>query len=82
MGITNKWLNPYQRSYQQIKAKLIESLMGIKDKDGNVLITDYSEGNILIIILSLLRLLPKFFTITSIIWQGKPSYLLLGNILR
>ena len=53
MGITNKWLNPYQRSYQQIKAKLIESLMGIKDKDGNVLITDYSEGNILIIILSL-----------------------------
>lgn len=24
MGITNKWLNPYQRSYQQIKAKLIE----------------------------------------------------------
>lgn len=53
MGITNKWLNPYQRSYQQIKAKLVESLMGIKDKDGNVMITDYSEGNILIIILSL-----------------------------
>lgn len=53
MGITNKWLNPYQRSYQQIKAKLIESLMGIKDREGNVLITDYSEGNILIIILSL-----------------------------
>ena len=22
--ITNKWLNPYQRSFQQIKAKLIE----------------------------------------------------------
>ena len=53
MGITNKWLNPYQRSYQQIKAKLIESLTNIKDKDGNVLVTDYSEGNILIIILSL-----------------------------
>lgn len=53
MGITNKWLNPYQRSYQQIKAKLIESLMGLKDKDGQKLITDYSEGNILIIILSL-----------------------------
>ena len=50
MGITNKWLNPYQRSYQQIKAKLIESLTNIKDKDGNVLVTDYSEGNILIII--------------------------------
>lgn len=53
MGITNKWLNPYQRSYQQIKAKLVESLMGLKDKDGQKFITDYSEGNILIIILSL-----------------------------
>lgn len=53
MGITNKWFNPYQRSYQQIKAKLVESLMGLKDKDGQKLITDYSEGNILIIILSL-----------------------------
>lgn len=53
MGITNKWLNPYQRSYQQIKAKLVESLMDLKDKDGQKLITDYSEGNILIIILSL-----------------------------
>lgn len=53
MGITNKWLNPYQRSYQQIKAKLIESLMGLKDPQGQKLITDYSEGNILIIILSL-----------------------------
>ena len=53
MGITNKWLNPYQRSYQQIKAKLVESLMGLKDPEGQKLITDYSEGNILIIILSL-----------------------------
>lgn len=53
MGITNKWLNPYQRSYQQIKAKLVESLMGLKDHQGQKLITDYSEGNILIIILSL-----------------------------
>lgn len=53
MGITNKWLNPYQRSYQQIKAKLVESLMGLKDPQGQNLITDYSEGNILIIILSL-----------------------------
>ena len=53
MGITNKWLNPYQRSYQQIKAKLVESLMGLKDSQGQKLITDYSEGNILIIILSL-----------------------------
>nr|UVX47406.1 MAG: baseplate J-like protein [Bacteriophage sp.] len=53
MGITNKWLNPYQRSYQQIKVKLVESLMGLKDPQGQKLITDYSEGNILIIILSL-----------------------------
>lgn len=53
MGITNKWLNPYQRSYQQIKAKLVESIMGLKDPQGQKLITDYSEGNILIIILSL-----------------------------
>lgn len=53
MGITNKWLNPYQRSYQQIKTKLVESLMGLKDPQGQKLITDYSEGNILIIILSL-----------------------------
>lgn len=53
MAISNKWLTPYQRSYQQIKAKLVESLMGIKDSNGSTLITDYSEGNILIIILSL-----------------------------
>lgn len=51
--ITNKWLNPYQRSFQQIKAKLIESLTTIKDKNGQTLITDYSDGNILIIVLSL-----------------------------
>lgn len=53
MAIFNKWLTPYQRSYQQIKSKLVESLMGIKGPDGNTLVTDYSEGNILIIILSL-----------------------------
>lgn len=53
MPISNQWLNPYQRSYQQIKQKLIESLIGIKGTDGNTLVTDYSEGNILIIILSL-----------------------------
>lgn len=82
MGITNKWLNPYQRSYQQIKAKLIESLTNIKDKDGNVLVTDYSEGNILIIILSLFAAIAKFFTTTLIIWQGNPSYLLLVNTVQ
>ena len=53
MAIFNQWLSPYQRSYQQIKSKLIGSLMGIKDSNGNTLVTDYSEGNILIVILSL-----------------------------
>ena len=76
--ITNKWLNPYQRSFQQIKAKLIESLTTIKDKNGQTLITDYSEGNILIIILSLLQLLLKYFIITLITWVGNLSYPRLG----
>lgn len=53
MAITNKWLTPYQRSFQEIKRKLIESLMGINGPDGRRLVTDYTEGNILIIILSL-----------------------------
>lgn len=53
MSITNPWLTPYQRSYQQIKAKLIDDLKSIKDSSGKTLVTDYSEGNILIIILSL-----------------------------
>lgn len=51
--ITNPWLNPLQRSYQQIKTKLMEGLASIKDKDGKQLVTDFSEGNILIIILSM-----------------------------
>lgn len=59
MGITNKWLTPYQRSYQSIKAKLIEALSNIKDKDGQTLVTDYSEGNILIIILDLFAALSE-----------------------
>lgn len=51
--IKNPWLNPLQRSYQQIKTKLVEALTNIKGPDGKTLVTDYSEGNILIIILSL-----------------------------
>lgn len=51
--IKNPWLNPLQRSYQQIKTKLIEALTNIKGPDGKTLVTDYSEGNLLIIILSL-----------------------------
>lgn len=53
MSVTNPWLTPYQRSYQQIKAKLIDDLKQIKGPNGNVLITDYSEGNILIMLISL-----------------------------
>ena len=53
MSTTNKWLTPYQRSYQQIKEKLLEGLSQIKDSENNPLITDISEGNILIILLSM-----------------------------
>lgn len=53
MSTKNPWLSPYQRSYQQIKSKLIEDLKTIKDSEGNPLITDFSEGNILVIIISL-----------------------------
>ena len=52
-NITNPWLGTYQRSYQQIKSKLIEGLSNIKDDNGKQLITDVSEGNILIIVISL-----------------------------
>ena len=51
--ITNPWLNPLQRSYQQIKAKLIEGISKINGPDGKPLITDFSEGNIFVIITSL-----------------------------
>lgn len=52
-NITNPWLGTYQRSYQQIKSKLIEGLSNIKDDNGKQLITDVSEGNILIIVVSM-----------------------------
>ena len=51
--ITNPWLGTYHRSYQQIKSKLIEGLSNIKDDNGKQLITDVSEGNILIIVISM-----------------------------
>lgn len=54
MSITNKWLTPYQRSFQQIKDKLLEKLKDIKNSQGKPLITDYSEGNIFILIISML----------------------------
>ena len=53
MNITNPWLNPYQRSYHQIKQQLITGLTSITDRNGNQLITDVSEGNILIILISM-----------------------------
>ena len=52
-NITNPWLNPLQRSYQQIKRRLLKSLDDIKDKEGKPLITDKSEGNIFVIIISM-----------------------------
>lgn len=48
MSVSNPWLNPFQRSYDQIKSKLIENLkVQIPE------ITDFSEGNIFIILISL-----------------------------
>lgn len=49
----NKWSNPQRRSYQEIKSDLISKLTSINGPDGSPLITDISEGNILIIIISL-----------------------------
>lgn len=51
--LTNPWIRTYQRSYQSIKAQLLEDLANIKDDDGNQLVTDLSDGNILVIILSM-----------------------------
>lgn len=47
MSTSNPWLNPLQRSYNSIKATLISKLKAKIPE-----ITDYSEGNILVIILS------------------------------
>ena len=48
MSTSNNWLNPYQRSFNDIKAKLISELrLQIPE------ITDYSEGNIFVIIISI-----------------------------
>lgn len=48
----NKWLEPYRRSFQSIKDKLLENLNTIRDSQDKPLITDKSEGNILVWILS------------------------------
>ena len=48
MSTSNNWLNPHQRSFNDIKAKLISELrLQIPE------ITDYSEGNIFVIIISI-----------------------------
>lgn len=52
MKLSNPWLGPLQRSYQSIKGKLLEELQKIKKPDGSPLITDVSEGNILVLMLS------------------------------
>lgn len=52
-SITNPWLTPLQRGYQSIKSRLINSLLDIKDVNGQPLISDVSEGNILVLIISL-----------------------------
>ena len=51
--MANKWTNPKSRSFQEIRQYLVAKLTSITDSNGNQLITDVSEGNILIIILSL-----------------------------
>lgn len=50
----NQWLEPYRRSFSSIKSKLLQNLDQIKDPNNpnNSLITDKSEGNILVWILS------------------------------
>lgn len=53
MALTNKWTNPFRRSFQDIKNDLLDALSTIKGTNGQPLITDKSEGNILVIILSL-----------------------------
>lgn len=53
MALTNKWTNPFRRSFQDIKNDMLDALMTIKDNSGKPLITDKSEGNIFVIIISL-----------------------------
>lgn len=48
----NKWTNPYSRSFQDIKEDMISLLTSIPSPTGEKLITDISEGNILVIIIS------------------------------
>ena len=51
--MAEQWTNPKRRSFQAIRQDLVAKLTSYTDSKGNQLITDVSEGNILIIILSL-----------------------------
>lgn len=53
MNLSNPWLGPLQRSYQTIRSRLIDKLLELKHPNGSPLITDVSEGNILVLILSM-----------------------------
>lgn len=53
MNLSNPWLGPLQRSYQTIRSRLIDKLLELKHPNGSPLITDRSEGNILVLILSM-----------------------------
>lgn len=48
MPTSNPWLNPFQRSFEDIKSQLISKL-----KAGVPEMTDFSEGNIFILIISI-----------------------------
>ena len=51
--LSNKWTNTLSRSYQSIRTDMVSALKDFKGKDGRPLITDLSEGNIFVIIISL-----------------------------
>lgn len=51
--LSNKWTNTLSRSFQSIRTDMISALKDFKDKEGKPLITDLSEGNIFVIIISL-----------------------------
>lgn len=53
MALSNKWTNPLRRSFQDIKTDLINALQKLEGTNGQPLITDVSEGNIFVIIISL-----------------------------
>lgn len=48
MATSNEWLTPYQRSFNQIKGKLLNSLRSKVPE-----ITDFTEGNIFVILISM-----------------------------